>query len=241
MLSAVIVEDEILASERLRILLNDCNITLLATFQQASLALEWFKNHSADIVFVDINLPEMDGLLFVEKLTHTANVMPAVIFTTAHEEHALKAFDLAATDYLLKPIKLSRLKDALMRIQSKDSDDSHQEIDYFNIINHDKMLRIPWQKVTYLMADQKSVWLHTYDGQVYELLKTLIYWEEVLGDKVLRIHRNTLVMRHALHSIVRLSSDDDDENVRWGAKIADSDEILPISRRQLAILRREKG
>ena len=243
MFSAVIVEDEVPASERLKVLLKDCDITVLATFRTAAPALSWFETHQADIVFVDIGLPEITGLQFVERLPHICKTMPAIIFTTAYEEHALKAFDLAATDYLLKPIKLSRLKDALSRITAARQDKSSNHFEAFSIVGHNRILQIPWQQTAFLMADQKVVWLHAYDGQVYELPKTLVYWEQVLGDKALRIHRNTLVMRHALAGLVRLddNTDENDNNVRWGAKIVDYDDILPVSRRQLSILRKELG
>ncbi len=217
MLSAVILEDEIPAAERLRVLLNDCEVMLLATFSRAQSALDWFGAHQADVVFVDIGLPEINGLEFVDKLTRIANPMPAVVFTTAYEEHALRAFELAATDYLLKPIKLARLREALARIRTMHGDSGQKnEFTCFNVISRERMQQIPWQKVTYLMADQKAVWLHTYDNGIFELPKTLIYWEEILGEKVLRIHRNALVMRHALHSLVRLDHGEDEENARWG-------------------------
>ena len=251
MLSAVIVEDEVPAAERLKVLLKDCDITVLSAFRNAPSALSWFENHQADVVFVDIGLPGMTGLEFVERLTHTTKIMPIVIFTTAYEEHALKAFDLAATDYLLKPIKLSRLKDAVARIiTNTQADKSSTQFKAFTITQHNRILQIPWQQTIFLMADQKVVWLHTYDKKIYELPKTLIYWEEILGNKVLRIHRNALVMRHALDRLVRLDDDgneietDDDKNdnnARWGAIIVDYDEILPVSRRQLTYLRKALG
>lgn len=250
MLSAVILEDEIPATERLKVLLKDCDIAVLSSFRNAPSALAWFENHQADIVFVDIGLPGMTGLEFVERLTHITKTIPSVIFTTAYEEHALKAFDLAATDYLLKPIKLSRLKDAIARIPTAQTDKSTSQFEVFTITEYNKILQIPWQQTIFLMADQKVVWLYTYDKKIYELPKTLIYWEEILGDKVLRIHRNALVMRHALDRLVRLDDDgneiesnDDknDNNARWGAVIVDYDEILPVSRRQLSYLRKLLG
>lgn len=117
--SAIIVEDEVLASERLRVLLDECNIVLLKTFHHAQPALDWLSMHEADIVFADIGLPEITGLELVERIKRIAKKQPEIIFTTAYEEHALRAFELAAADYLLKPIKLSRLQTALARVNEK--------------------------------------------------------------------------------------------------------------------------
>ena len=80
------------------------------------------------------------------------------------------------------------------------------------------------------MAEHKTVYLFTGDGHSYELPKTLVYWEELLGDKVIRIHRNALVFRHTLDSLIRLDDDENDEYAStWGAKILDIPTPLPVS------------
>ena len=121
MLCAVIIEDEVLAAERLRVLLQDCQVTLLHQCEHPQTALDWLSQHQVDVAFVDIGLPEINGLQLVERLNRSTGVPPKIIFTTAYEEHALKAFDLAAVDYLLKPIKMTRLQAALERGRAKQS------------------------------------------------------------------------------------------------------------------------
>ena len=232
--SAIIVEDEVLAAERLRVLLEECNVVLLKVFHHAKAALEWLSVHEVDIVFTDINMPEINGLEFVERI---AKKQPHVIFTTAYEEHALRAFELAAEDYLLKPIKIARLQAALARVQDN-IEESADEFKNFQVFTRERMLEIPWQQARYLQADQKTVFLITGDGAKYELPKTLVHWEELLGEKVIRVHRNALVMRHTLDSLIRLDGDDDDSNASWGAKVLDVEEVLPVSRRQLSAIRR---
>ena len=228
--SAIIVEDEVLAAERLRVLLEECNVVLLKVFHHAKAALEWLSVHEVDIVFTDINMPEINGLEFVERIKRIAKKQPHVIFTTAYEEHALRAFELAAEDYLLKPITLARVQDNI--------EESADEFKNFQVFTRERMLEIPWQQARYLQADQKTVFLITGDGAKYELPKTLVYWEELLGEKVIRVHRNALVMRHTLDSLIRLDGDDDDSNASWGAKVLDVEEVLPVSRRQLSAIRR---
>lgn len=235
--SAIIVEDEVLAAERLRVLLEECGVVLLKTFHHAQHALDWLSVHEVDIVFSDINMPEITGLEFVERIKRLAKKQPHVIFTTAYEEFALRAFELAAADYLLKPIKIARLQTALARIQESD-ENGGEEFKNFQVFNRDRMVEIPWQQARYLLAEQKTVFLFTGDGQRYELPKTLVYWEELLGDKVIRIHRNALVMRHTLDSLIRLDGEDDEGDASWGAKVLDIDEVLPVSRRQLSAIRR---
>lgn len=236
--SAIIVEDEILAAERLRVLLNDCQVVLLKTFHHAQPALDWLGSHEVDIVFADIGLPEINGLELVERIQRIAKRQPHVIFTTAYEEHALRAFELAAADYLLKPIKLARLQKALDRVQEKDNEQA-DAFTHFKVFNRDRMVEVPWQQARYLLAEHKTVFLFTGDGQSYELPKTLVHWEEVLADKVIRVHRNALVFRHTLDCLIRLDADEDDEgNASWAAQVLDIAEPLAVSRRQLSAIRR---
>ena len=236
MLSAVIIEDEVLAAERLRVLLQDCQVTLLHHFEHPQTALDWLSQHQVDVAFVDIGLPEINGLQLVERLNRSTGVPPKIIFTTAYEEHALKAFDLAAVDYLLKPIKMTRLQAALERVEPSKATD---EFTAFKVMSRERMVEIPWQKSRYLVAEEKSVILVTADGKTYDLPKTLIYLEELLAERVIRIHRNALVMRHGLDSLVRLPGKHVDDTANWGAKILDLEEVLPVSRRQLANLRKQ--
>ena len=235
MLSAVIIEDEVLAAERLRILLQDCQVSLLHHFEQPQAAIDWLSQHQVDVAFVDIGLPEINGLELVERLQRTTPNPPKIIFTTAYEEHALKAFELAAVDYLLKHIRLTRLQAALQRLHPEEH---ANEFSAFKVMSRQRMLEIPWQKSRYLVAEEKSVILVTADGSTYDLPKTLVHWEELLGDRVIRIHRNALVMRHGLDSLVRLPGKHIDDTACWGAKILDLEEVLPVSRRQLANLRK---
>lgn len=235
MISAMIIEDEIPAAERLRVLLEDCDVLLLASFRHAEEALQWLAIHEVDVAFVDIGLPDIDGLTFVSRLPFCAKKIPTVIFTTAHEEHAVQAFELAAADYLLKPIKVGRLRNALLRVEGFQA--AQNEFTCFSVVNRDKIIQIPWQKAAYLLAEQKVVFLYTYEDGVFELPKTLIHWEGILQEKALRIHRNALIMRHALHSLSRESEDENEQ--RWVANVVDLDVSLPVSRRQLAALRKE--
>ena len=116
MLSAVILEDEILAQERLKLLLKENNVTVLEIFTDAKAALNWFENHSADVTFVDIELPEISGVEFVEQLKKISSNFGSIIFCTAFDRYAVDAFQLRITDYLMKPVRASRLKEALMRV-----------------------------------------------------------------------------------------------------------------------------
>ena len=144
-----------------------------------------------------------------------------------------------AVDYLLKLIKISRLQTALSRVQEKNLEESSVICPHFKVFNRNRMIGIPWQQARYLLAEHNTVFLFTGDGECYELPKTLVFWEESLGDKIIRLHRNTLVFRHTLDSLVRMDDTNDDEgNASWAAKVLDIENLLPVSRRQLSAIRR---
>ena len=229
MLSAVILEDEILAQERLKLLLKENNVTVLEIFTDAKAALNWFENHSADVTFVDIELPEISGVEFVEQLKKISSNFGSIIFCTAFDRYAVDAFQLRITDYLMKPVRASRLKEALMRVPGY-SQNTESGFHFFKIHSKGKQIKLPWQKVAYLQAEDKSVFLYINEQEYYELHQTLNYWENKLRDKVIRIHRNTLVFKSFIEFLVEQKTEN---GLKWHAKIRNFTTPLPISRRQL--------
>ena len=110
-LTVLVVDDEALARSRLRTLLADCSAPpalWLAEAATAAQALAWLQHHTADVALIDIHMPGADGLSLARALTALA-APPAVVFVTAHAEHAVQAFELDALDYLTKPVRLERL------------------------------------------------------------------------------------------------------------------------------------
>ena len=116
-LTAIIVDDEPLARERIRTLLEaEGDIELLAECASGAEALEAMRERRPDLLFLDVQMPEMDGF---EVLRQLAPPLPAVIFVTAFDEHAVKAFEAQALDYVLKPFKVARFKAALARAREQ--------------------------------------------------------------------------------------------------------------------------
>lgn len=114
--SVVIVEDEPLARKTLRDMLGEADwIEVIGEAADGLAAVELINARKPDLVFLDISLPELSGLDVLKRLTHE----PAVIFTTAHDRHAIAAFELAALDYLLKPFGRARLRQALDRAREE--------------------------------------------------------------------------------------------------------------------------
>ena len=244
-LRVLLVDDEALARLRLRTLLADCvdpACVVAGEAASAPAALHWLTLYQVDVVLLDIHMPGMDGLQLAERLRGLPRA-PAVIFVTAHSEHALAAFEVEAVDYLTKPVRRLRLQAALLRVA--------QRLQGFAatapaplealpvtpvIVVHERgeVLRVPLAEVLYLKAEQKYVTLRT-ARRALLLDESLAELEERLGGRFLRIHRNALVARHAVVALERRDGDDTAEG--WVVRIAPTDEWLAVSRRQLVAVR----
>jgi len=116
----IIVDDEPLARERIRSLLEaEADYEVVAEAENGSEALELIAKHQPDLVFLDIQMPSLDGFEVVKALGRETTTRPLIIFVTAYDQHAIKAFEVHALDYLLKPFKQARFAEALSRARQQ--------------------------------------------------------------------------------------------------------------------------
>jgi len=117
-LTTLLVDDEPLAREGLRLLLSDdADVTAIYEAKDGREAVAAIRSLRPDLVFLDVQMPEMDGLQVVREIG--VDNMPAVVFITAHDEHAIQAFEINAIDYLLKPVSRERFTRALARAKTR--------------------------------------------------------------------------------------------------------------------------
>lgn len=202
-MNVLIVDDEPLARDRLRQLLNRLSrYVVCGEAGHGAEALTLVDRLQPDIVLLDIQMPGLDGLETARRLAEAAQP-PAVIFVTAYDEHALAAFEAQAVAYLLKPIRLERLEQALTKASQMnraqlarlagESSAAAAGRTHIHTRLGQRLERIPLSEVFYFQADQKYVTVRHRQGQVLieESLKAL---EAELGARALRVHRNALVM-----------------------------------------------
>jgi len=125
-MKAIIVDDEYLALESMTRLLQRFEVQVAGAFQDPREALKQLEALDADVAFVDIEMPELNGLELVARL-QAAQPSLQIVFVTAYEQYAIDAFELAAIDYLLKPIQLKRLETTIKRLSSKHADTTTPE------------------------------------------------------------------------------------------------------------------
>ena len=235
-MKVLIVDDEPPARQRLARLLREVpEVELVGEAGNGRAALEACAANNPDLVLLDISMPGMDGL---EAAAHLAGLPqpPAVVFVTAYDEFALRAFEAQAVDYLLKPVRRERLFQALERAQrltraqlqsiEEERPDSTGR-GHLSVQHQGRLLLIPVEDIVCFQADQKYVAVHHRGGEhlVDESLKNL---EQEFGERFLRIHRNSLVARHALLGMER------DREGRYHALLAGSELRPEVSRRQVS-------
>ena len=249
-LRVLLVDDEELARLRLRGLVNDCiepPATVVGEAANAAQALAWLAAQSCDVLLLDVQMPGRDGTQLAAELRQLPRA-PAVVFVTAHAEHALHAFDLDAVDYLTKPVKRERLHAALQRVaqrldlrQAQAAAPAAQDagVPVIVVTDRGRVVRVPLADVLYLKAEMKYVTLRT-AVHTYVLDEALSDLQERLGERFMRVHRNALVARSAVRALERrvIAGEGDDEGGEtWAVCMAPVDEWLAGSRRQVVAVR----
>ena len=240
-MKALVVDDEPLARERLAALLADVDGVEVAGEAANGLeALETAVRLKPDLVLLDIRMPVMDGL---EAARHLAALEspPAVIFCTAYEEHALAAFEANAVDYLVKPIRIERLRAAIGKAQRlgpatvrriESAADPARKRSHLCARVRGSLVLVPVADIDYLLAEDKYVVVHHARGEVL-IEEPLTALEEEFGDRFVRIHRNCLVALAKLAGLERAADG------RVLARIAGATlSTLEVSRRNLPALRK---
>ena len=244
----LVVDDEALARGRLVSLVRECTdpkCEVAGECANAQQAVDWLREHEADAVLLDIQMPGIPGIELAAQLQRSARP-PAVVFVTAHGEHALAAFDLDAADYLTKPVKRDRLFAALQRAARRAPAREPAALTacanaVLVVSERGRVVRVPLHEVLYLKAELKYVTLRT-TARTYVLDDALTELEQRLGERFLRIHRNALVARDAVRALERrkLADADDDGDgaeIGWAVQVAASGEWLAVSRRQVSAVR----
>jgi len=240
-LRALVVDDEALARARMCTLLGDCvapQVTVQAQAANAVQAMEVLQRQVFDVALLDIHMPGADGLALATALRGLQNP-PALVFVTAHAEHAVQAFELEAVDYLTKPVRLERLQVALQKVerlvqsrQGLEPNSANKEV--LVIQERNRTERVPLGQVLYFKAELKYITVRTaqrsyiMDGSLNEL-------EERYREHFFRIHRNALVARRAVRALEKHF--DAEEGEGWAVRLDGLDELLSVSRRQLAAVR----
>ena len=211
--NAVIVEDHPDSLKQLKVLLSQFpRVQLAGEASDGSSAIELICRCRPDLVFLDIHLPDMNGFQVLEKLPYE----PAVIFTTAYDQYAVKAFEVNSIDYLLKPVAKERLETAIARVLDLKSVSFTHALKTleslmsrknkhirFSIQKADQLLVIPQEEVYYFEVKERYLYLCTYDSAFF-YNSTLKQLEESLDPELfLRINKSNIVSLDKIRCLKR--------------------------------------
>ena len=239
-LRVVIVDDEPLARLRLRTLVQanpEPRAEVVGEAGNVQQAQRLLQAVACDVVLLDIVMPGGSGLKLADDLRRQAAPQPApmVVFVTAHAEHALRAFEVDAADYLTKPVRRERLQAALLRVAQRRATEPTASAagPVLVVSDRGRVLRVPVADLVYLKAELKYVTLCSSHGS-WLLDEPLAELEQRLGPGFLRVHRNAVVAVAAVRALTRPGAGEPDDG--WQVQLANGD-ALAVSRRQLPAVR----
>lgn len=239
-MKVLLVDDEALARDRLRSILDEMaeDYEVLGEAANGEAALAEIADKKPDIVLLDIHMPGMNGIEVAQQLANDETA-PAIIFATAFDSYALEAFDAHAIAYLLKPVRKEKLREALNKasrlregqLVALQALQTKQARMHLSIRSRGNLERLPISEVLYFRAEQKYVVARHSQGEALldESLKSL---EEEFGHLFVRIHRNALVAEAAIVALEK------DSLGRSRLRLKDCEELLEVSRRHLAEIRK---
>jgi two-component system response regulator AlgR len=243
-LRVFIADDEQPARARLRELLGDIAAELptrvVGEAASGREAIEKIPASGAQVLLLDIQMPGLDGLEVARHLSRLEQA-PAVVFVTAHDRHAVEAFELNALDYLLKPVRAARLAAALAKARAggppapeRLERAAMRPREFLSVAERRRIVLVPLADVVYFKAELKYVTVRTRAG-AHLLEEPLVALEREFAAQFVRAHRNCLVARAAIRGFERAAGLEDD--ALWRVLLEGVPEKLPVSRRQWPALR----
>ncbi|MEN3811859.1 LytTR family DNA-binding domain-containing protein [Chromobacterium piscinae] len=243
MLKALIVEDEYLAREELAYLIQEhSSIEIAASVEDGLEAFKFLQEHDVDVVFLDINIPSIDGLLLAKNLHKTARP-PRIVFVTAYKEFAVDAFELEAFDYILKPYNETRIIGLLRKLEaleqapppitavSAPAAEAAPANRTVNLAKGDSIIVTPCDDIYYVEADEKVTLVYTAHDRYVMAMSISEFVSRLPADSFFRCHRSFCVNIHKIREIAPW------QNSTYIIKLYDLKAEIPVSRSNIKAFR----
>lgn len=204
MISCIIIEDEYPAREELKYFIkNTSSFELQGEFESSEEALQFLGKRVPDVIFMDINIPGINGMV-LSKIIKNLNSMPQIVFITAHKEHAVEAFEIEAFDYILKPYSEERIVKALKKLETHFNEKNVSDIknERISLWKNDKMIVVDVKDIIYCEASERETIITT-KFDIFNVNFTFSEFEKKLPvDIFFRCHRSYIVNLTLIDEII---------------------------------------
>lgn len=218
-LKCLIIDDEPVAQNIIERYLNQIDgFEIAGKCIDALEAINTLKKEDIDLIFLDIEMPKLDGLSFLKTLQKP----PKIIVTTAYREYAIEGFELDVSDYLLKPISFERFLKAVNKVSNiKEKEKPNEDADYIYLRADNKMIQVPFDDIHYIQSLSNYVRIFR-EGKSIISYQKLSHLEKVLPtSKFMRIHRSYIVPINRIKAYTNSHIEIDDEELSIGGNYRD--------------------
>lgn len=233
-MKVIIVEDEILAQQELSWLIKaHSQMEIVGTFEDGLDVLKFLQHNKVDAIFLDINIPSLDGVLLAQNINQFAH-KPFIVFVTAWKEHAVEAFELEAFDYILKPYQESRIVSMLQKLEMAWQQQNHsavsttpvitRENDTINLIKDERIIVTPMDDIYYAEAHEKMTFVYTRRESFVMPMNITEFCNKLPASHFFRCHRSFCVNLNKIREIEPWF------NNTYILRLKDLDFQVPVSR-----------
>ncbi|QEK10975.1 response regulator transcription factor [Crassaminicella thermophila] len=235
-MKCIIVEDEYPSREELKYFIKEySSIEIIEEFEEALSALKFLEKNNVDVIFLDINMPQLDGMTF-SKVISKFKQKPKIVFITAYKEYAVEAFEVHAFDYILKPYSKERMIHALKKLEdSEEKFDKTYKYDKIILCKNEKMIVIDWVDIYYCEAHERETIVYAKDEKYVAKMNISQFFEKLPKDKFFRSHRSYILNLDKIQEIIPWF------NNTYNVKLVDIDAQIPVSRKNIKEFRRIMG
>ncbi|MDF2840616.1 MAG: ypdB [Clostridia bacterium] len=232
-MNCIIVDDEYPSIQELSYFItNFSSIKILNTFDDSIKALEYLQSQYVDVIFLDINMPKLDGLS-LSRVLKTFKAKPLLVFISAYSEHAIEAFEVSAFDYILKPYSEKRIKDTLQRLESCTSTKcSYNKI---TLGKNNKLYVLNINDIYYCEANEHEVLVYTKDDQFIVSSSISDFYKKLPQDNFFRSHRSYIVNLDKIIEIIPWF------NNTYMLKLQGLNSEIPVSRQNILLFKKLMG
>lgn len=232
-MNCIIIDDEYPSIEELSYFINNfSSIRILEKFDDSIKALEYVQKHTVDVVFLDINMPRLDGLAF-SRVINTLPSKPIFVFISAYSEYALEAFEVSAFDYILKPYSETRITSTLQKLECCLTTKCCSG--RMTLLMNDRLFVVNINDIYYCEAHEHEVYIYTKDDQYKAISSISDFYKRLPQDKFFKCHRSYIINIDKITEIIPWF------NNTFMLKLKELEAEIPVSRQNVIKFRQLMG